>query len=42
MRRLGLVGGEPCRPEGRDGPLNENEWWLPELAGELGMPKVTL
>ena len=42
MRRLGLVGGESCRPEGRDGPLNENEWWLPELAGELGMPKVTL
>ena len=42
MRRLGLLAGEDRRPEGRDGALGEDEWWLPELAGELAMPKVTL
>jgi DNA invertase Pin-like site-specific DNA recombinase len=42
MRRLGLVPGEDRRPEGRDGALGEDEWWLAELAAELGMPKVTL
>ncbi len=42
MRRLGLVPGDHRRPEGRDGALGEDEWWLPELAGELAMPKVTL
>lgn len=42
MRRLGLLAGEDRRPEGRDGALGEDEWWLAELAGELAMPKVTL
>jgi DNA invertase Pin-like site-specific DNA recombinase len=40
MNRLGLV--EPrSRSKRRDG-LEDNEWWLPELARELGMPEVTL
>jgi DNA invertase Pin-like site-specific DNA recombinase len=42
MRRLGLVPGEDRRPEGRDGAPGQDEWWLPELAAELAMPKVTL
>ena len=42
MRRLGLVGGEDRHPEGWEGVLGKDEWWLPELAGELKMPKVTL
>lgn len=43
MRRLGptVRGGQP--PKGQeDGPLEEDEWWLSELATEVEMPKVTL
>jgi hypothetical protein len=42
MRRLrSRTQGHPS-PEGQAGPLDENEWWLSELATEVGMPKVTL
>lgn len=44
MRRLGSsrTQGHPSPAEGKEGPLAENEWWLSELATEVGMPKVTL
>ncbi len=43
MRRLGLTTVEKhSRTKGQDEPLGENEWWLPRLAAEVGMPKVTL
>jgi hypothetical protein len=42
MRRLGSrTQGHPSL-EGQQGSLEENEWWLSELATEVGMPKVTL
>lgn len=39
MRRLGLH--TRSSPTARQ-PLRENEWWLPDLAAELGMPVPTL
>jgi hypothetical protein len=40
MNRLGLI--EPRSQSRRQEDLEENEWWLPELAREIGMPEVTL
>lgn len=40
MHRLGLV--EPLSLSRHRDTLADNEWWLPELARELGMPEVTL
>jgi DNA invertase Pin-like site-specific DNA recombinase len=43
MRRLGSkTQGHPSSERQQEGPLDENEWWLSELATEVGMPKVTL
>lgn len=39
MRRLGLIQSSP--PQSSEA-LAENEWWLPELARHLEMPKPTL
>jgi hypothetical protein len=40
IHRLGLGRRRP-RPEGRE-ELGRHEWWLQELACELGMPEATL
>jgi hypothetical protein len=40
IHRLGLGRRRP-RPEGQE-DLGRHEWWLGELAGELGMPEATL
>ena len=42
MHRLGVMAGKHTRTERQNALLNEDEWWLPRLALELGMPKVTL
>ena len=40
IHRLGL-SRQRLRSEGRE-DLDRHEWWLGELAGELGMPEATL
>jgi hypothetical protein len=43
MRRLGSTAREhPSQKKPEDESLDENGWWLSELATEVGMPKVTL
>ncbi len=41
MRRLELTRNR-SRSTSREGLVGEEEWWLPELAREIGMPSVTL
>lgn len=40
LARCGLSNWSRARPDG--GVLGENEWWLSQLALELGMPTITL
>jgi DNA invertase Pin-like site-specific DNA recombinase len=42
MHRLGVMAGKDTRTERQNALLNKDEWWLPRLAQELGMPRVTL
>ena len=41
-RLLGPATRGNSLPKGQDGSAEEDEWWLSELATEVGMPKVTL
>jgi lambda repressor-like predicted transcriptional regulator len=40
LARCGLSSWHRARPD--DGVLREEEWWLSQLARELGMPPITL
>lgn len=42
MRRLGLMRARYLQPKAQGELLSKDEWWLAQLALELGMPKVTL